>query len=273
MGFARSFYANAGVQYGLLAVNAGKITPEEFVDMNEKVGGVDIDGNLTTSRVTGDAIGVARAYGSGRVVTNFDNMTLPIIDFRMYADDLGDIHTRERTLVFLERLKKANGTTANQVSWTADRASMPDFDRLALVALNDWLNAIQADTSQTPMAAKVIRNKPATLKDTCWAGGVKTEEPISWDPATTCNQAMPIHATTRMMAGAPLTDDVLMCKLKPIDFASYAVTFTDAQKTRLSDAFPQGVCDWSARDDAQVPLSGTWIDYSAGRFGPANVYQ
>jgi hypothetical protein len=272
-GFARSFYNNAGVQYGLRAVNAGQITPEEFVDLNEKVGGIDIDGNRTAARTQGDAIGVARAYASGRVVTNFDQLTLPIIDFRTYTDDMGDIHTRERTLVFLQRMHNANGTTANQVNWTTRRAGAPDLDRTALLALNQWLTAIADDTAQTPMAAKVIRNKPASLKDACWVDGAKIEEPISWDPATACNQALPIHSNPRLLAGAPLTDDVLMCKLKPIDFASYAVTFSDAQKSRLRAAFTDGVCDWSARHEAQVPLAGPWIDYGSGRFGPANIYQ
>jgi hypothetical protein len=272
-GFARSFYDNAGLQYGLQALNAGKITPEEFVDINEKVGGIDIDGNLTTTRVRGDAIGVSRAYASGRVVTNFDNMTIPIIDFRAYSDNLGDIHARDRTLSFLQRLQNARGTTANQVSWTARGTGVPDFDRMALLALNDWLVAVQADASQAPLAEKVIRNKPASLKDACWVDGVKIEEPISWDPATACNKAIPIHQNPRTAAGAPLADDVLMCKLKPIDFASYAVTFSSAQKGRLRAAFPQGVCDWSMRGEVQPPLSGTWIDYGSGPFGPANVYQ
>lgn len=272
-GFARSFYDNAGVQYGLQALNAGQITPEEFVDINEKVGGIDIDGNLTATRVRGDAIGVARAYASGRLVTNFDNMALPIIDFRAYSDNLGDIHTRDRTLSFLQRLQNARGTTANQVNWTARGTGAPDLDRMALLALNDWLVAVQADASQAPFAQKVIRNKPASLKDACWVDGKKIEEPISWDPATACNQAIPIHQNPRSVAGAPLAADVLMCKLKPIDFASYAVTFSAAQKNRLSAAFPQGVCDWSARGEVQPALSGTWIDYGSGPFGPDTIYQ
>jgi hypothetical protein len=38
-GFARSYADNVGVQYGLAALRAGQITPEQFVDLNEKVGG------------------------------------------------------------------------------------------------------------------------------------------------------------------------------------------------------------------------------------------
>lgn len=271
-GFARSPYDNVGVQYGLLAVNAGAITPEEFVDMNEKVGGIDIDGRLTAQRSTGDFIAVRRGYASGRVVTSFANMTLPIIEFRNYSDNLGDIHTRERTLIFLERLKKANGTTANQVTWLAGGTGQPDFDRMALLAMNDWLEKLAADKSDLPYAAKVIGSKPSTLKDACWFNGVKTEEAPSWDPNTVCNQAMPVHSNTRLQAGAPRTDDIMMCRLKPVDFSSYAVGFTDAQKARLQAAFPRGVCDWQAAGEGQVPFEGPWIDFSSGTFGPASIY-
>jgi hypothetical protein len=272
-GFARSPYDNVGVQYGLQAVNSGAISTEEFVDLNEKIGGIDIDGQLTTKRSSGDPVAARRAYASGRVVTNFENLTLPIVDYRLYSDNQADIHTRERTMIFLERLKKANGTTANQVTWTTTYDSnAPGFEKMALLGLNDWLEKIAADTSQATYAQKVINNKPATLKDACWINGAKTEESPTWDPGTVCNRAMPIHQNMRLVAGAPRTDDVLICKLKPVDFASYAVTFTAAQQARLKAMFPRGVCDWNALGEGQVPLSGTWIDFSSGAFGPASIY-
>jgi len=37
----------------------------------------------------------------------------------------------------------------------------------------------------------------------------------------------------------------LKCRLKPLDFASYPVTFTLVQQARLQATFPTGVCDWS----------------------------
>ncbi len=40
---------NVGVQYGLLALQRGEITPEQFVDLNAKVGGIDIDGNFVAA--------------------------------------------------------------------------------------------------------------------------------------------------------------------------------------------------------------------------------
>src|SRR5436309_5257043 len=43
---------NVGIQYGLGALLAGAITPEEFVTLNERIGGVDADSNRTAAVVT-----------------------------------------------------------------------------------------------------------------------------------------------------------------------------------------------------------------------------
>ena len=43
---------NVGVQYGLRALQSGQITPEQFVDLNRKVGGMDIDGNFVSQRTS-----------------------------------------------------------------------------------------------------------------------------------------------------------------------------------------------------------------------------
>src|SRR5439155_275545 len=166
-GVARSAYDNVGIQYGLDALNAGDITKQEFLDLNAKIGGLDIDGNIVPQRTEGSLEGIDIAYRTGRVVTSGENLTLPIIDTRDYRDNNADIHTRIRTFMFLDRLKRANGTTANQVNWlTARSAVIPNLARMALIAHNEWLEKILADTSDAPYAVKVVRNKPATLTPT-----------------------------------------------------------------------------------------------------------
>jgi len=265
-GFARSAYDNVGIQYGLDALNAGDITKQEFLDLNAKIGGLDIDGNIVPQRTEGSLEGIDIAYRTGRVVTSGENLTLPIIDTRDYRDNNADIHTRIRTFMFLDRLKRANGTTANQVNWlTARSAVIPNLARMALIAHNEWLEKILADTSDAPYAVKVVRNKPATLKDTCWdAAGVAHQEPFTLNPSSVCNTLYPIYGTVRIAAGATLGGDILKCGLSPIDFKSYAVDFTPAEKSRLRSIFPQGVCDFSKRGVKQRPLAGTWLDFSDG---------
>ena len=58
---------NVGVQYGLRALQSGQITAEQFVDLNRKVGGMDIDGNFVAERTTADPDALRIAYETGRV--------------------------------------------------------------------------------------------------------------------------------------------------------------------------------------------------------------
>ena len=59
---------NVGIQYGLKALLAGAITPEEFVTLNEKIGGFDADSNRTAARTTADLPALDIAYRAGIVV-------------------------------------------------------------------------------------------------------------------------------------------------------------------------------------------------------------
>jgi hypothetical protein len=261
-GFARSAYDNVGIQYGFNALNAGAITTTEFLDLNEKIGGLDADGNPVPERSRADLRAIEIAYRTGRVVMSGENFTLPIIDTRTYTDLVADIHTRIRTFSFLERLQRANGTTANQVNWLIGGTGNPSLARMALLAHNEWLENILADTSGAPDAEKVIANKPATVKDACWFNGTMHEEPHTLDPAATCNTLMPVFSTVRIAAGGPIAADILKCKLKKVDLADYQVTFTPEEQARLKKIFPTGVCDWSVPGLKQLPLAGTWLDFT-----------
>src|SRR5229473_2986746 len=58
---------NVGIQYGLSALLAGAITAEEFVTLNEKIGGFDADFNRRAARTNADLAALAIAYRSGIV--------------------------------------------------------------------------------------------------------------------------------------------------------------------------------------------------------------
>jgi hypothetical protein len=64
-----------------------------------------------------------------------------------------------------------------------------------------------------------------------------------------------------LVAGAPLTNDIAKCQLKPVNFAEYKVTFTDAQKARMKAVFPAGVCDFSKPGVGQRPIKGMYQRY------------
>jgi Tannase-like family of unknown function (DUF6351) len=132
----------------------------------------------------------------------------------------------------------------------------------SLDTMNAWLDAMTADPAPLSID-KVVKHKPADAVDTCWdAAGNKIVEPASFDAANKCNAIYPVHSEPRLVAGAPLTNDVMKCQLKPIDFGDYKVTFTDAQKARTRKVFATGVCDFSKPGVAQVPIKGTYQKYS-----------
>src|SRR5678809_106467 len=62
---------NVGIQYGLNALLAGKITAEEFVTLNEKIGGFDTDFNRRAARTTADRPALDIAYRAGIVSVSY----------------------------------------------------------------------------------------------------------------------------------------------------------------------------------------------------------
>ena len=269
-GFARKPQDNVGWQYGLAGVNEGAISVDEFLDLNEKIGGNDIDGNFIPQRSVGDPIALRAIYESGLINSGGGGLAnVPILHSRPYTDAIGDIHDRERDFTIRARLQKANGRSDNQVIWVgparernqASQAGSVDLASLSLDTMNKWLDGITADP--TPLStAKVVRHKPAEAVDACWdQAGKKISETATFDRKGTCNTLYPVHSEPRLRAGAPLTNDINKCQLKPIDYADYKVSFTDAQKTRMAAIFPAGVCDFSKPGVEQVPLKGTYRRY------------
>jgi hypothetical protein len=104
-----------------------------------------------------------------------------------------------------------------------------------------------------------VKHKPAAAVDTCWdPAGVKIVEPAVFGADNKCNALYPIHSEPRLVAGAPLTNDVMKCQLKPVNFADYKVPFTEAQKAKMKLVFATGVCDFSKPGVGQVPIKGTY---------------
>lgn len=260
-GFARAYYDNVGVQYGLRALNEGAITVTEFLDLNASIGGIDVDANPVPSRSQGDLIGIRNAYRYGRV-NDGEHMTLPIIQYRNYVDFQADIHSFHRTRAMLERLKKANGTTDNVARWTMPQEGTVNFMRMALLAHDEWQRNIAADRGPGSYARKVVRNRPASLKDQCWddAGAVH-DHPIDTGKPGVCNMQFPVHDDPRIAAGGPTAGDILKCQLKPVRPSDYKVGFTSAEWARLQAIFSQGVCDWSKPGVEQGALKDAWLAF------------
>jgi hypothetical protein len=271
-GFTYQVTDSVGVQYGLKALQGGSIAPEQFVDINEKIGGLDIDGNYIAQRTVADLTGLARMYQTGLITFGRELGKYPIIDAR--TNNNHEMHNNSEWIFTRNRLLRTNGNAANEIHWweplPAGTPAVGNVSRpsaaIALKAFNlmdQWLSAIEADNSNLSHDAKVTRNRPGEARDACTINGVTYD----WTPGSPCDMQFTYTGLTRMAAGGPDTNDVLKCQLQPLNRAAYAVSFTDAQWTRLMQAFPQGVCDFAKAGVAQQPPTAPWLSFSGGPGG------
>jgi hypothetical protein len=263
-GFARRPVDNTGVQYGLAALNDGTITVAQFLALNEGIGGYDNDGNIVNLRAVADPQALRVAYETGRVTQGGAGLAnVPIIDSRSYLDltPSGDIHLKYHSFTFRERLLRANGTAANEVLLVVGEKAPREFDMYTIAKMDEWLTNLANDRTGERTIESIARAKPADLSDSCYsASGDRIIEAQTFSGGE-CNKLYPTFPSPRMVAGGPMTNDVLKCQLKPIDVHDYRVEFTEGEKERLAAIFPEGVCDWTKPGVEQRKLVGTWLSY------------
>jgi hypothetical protein len=271
-------YDNTGVQYGLKALREGAITAEEFVQLNEGIGAFTADMAWTGGVVTAPTVPAARfrsspdifpqIYRSG-LHSNARNLAkIPIIDLR---PELGaDIHMTWRSYQARARLDQANGGHGNHIL----RGSS-GFGGAALAAqsfrmMDRWLASIEADKSPASLETKVLANKPADVKDGCFATPGGTDAELAAELALN-DPACPLRPTLspRQVAGGPVSEDIYQCQLKPLTFTDphYGATvFSPAQQARLAAVLPLGVCDWSKPGVGQTS-EWQFTNFNAGPSG------
>jgi hypothetical protein len=268
---ARQTGDNVGIQYGLNALLAGKITAEEFVTLNEKIGGSDADANHRAARSTADLAAVDIAYRAGILSSGRNLGKLPIIDSRGW-DEQG-IHYIWRSFAERARIEEANGGNhGNQVMWRYGTGLLPGTPaQIAAVTvksfltMDTWLSNLNASAPKETInsvrtQAQVIAGKPAAAVDFCFLLADTTFSTPIFDMAA-CEANAPQadglgrlakRASPRQVAGGPLVENILKCALKPLNPVDYApVTFAPAQWTRLQAVFADGVCDWNERGVGQ----------------------
>jgi hypothetical protein len=261
---ARQTGDNVGIQYGLGALFAGTITPEEFVTLNEKIGGFDADANRRAARTTADLPALEIAYRAGIVSSGKNLGKLPIIDSRGW-DEQG-IHYIWRSFAERARIDADNhGDHGNQVMWRYGTGLLPatpaQFTAVtlrSLLTMDTWLSSLNVSAPKETInsvrtQAEVIFGKPATAVDFCFlTGDVNFTTPVFDQAVCDADPRLPKHASPRQVAGGPLVENILKCRLKPLNPVDYTpVTFTSAQWARLQAVFADGVCDWSERGVGQ----------------------
>lgn len=261
-GFANRPLDNVGVQYGLKGLQEGKILPEQFVDLNEKVGGWDIDAQFQRERSSADIAALEHLYRSGRITHGGSLESVPIIDRRSSTNS--DVHSNLHPRITEARLIRSNGHANNRAAWTEPdewdgSSSSPETTALSFNVMDNWLAAIEADSTSDPAEVKVLRNKPPEAADGCFRDGQRVDD-------TFCS-SYTAYSDPRLVAGMPMTRDILKCQLKALNRDDYEVAFSESQWKRLEAAFPGGVCDFTKPGVAQQPPIGAWLSFADGPGG------
>ncbi len=296
---ARQTGDNVGIQYGLKALLAGVITPEEFVTLNEKIGGVDADSNRRAARSTADLAALDIAYRAGIVSSGKNLGKLPIIDSRGW-DEQG-IHYIWRSFAERARIDAANDDNhGNQVMWRyggfipqvglfgllpTTPAQIAAVTVKSFVTMDTWLSNLNTSAPKETLnsvrtQAEVIAAKPAAAVDLCFLNNDPNFLTPVFDMAV-CDADLPLpdglgrlakRASPRQVAGGPLAENILKCQLKPLNSADYSpVVLSSAQLDRLHAVFPDGICNWDrpgvGQQRAASPL--TFADGPGGERLPA----
>jgi hypothetical protein len=257
-GFAGVPFTNTGVQYGLAELKSGLITPAQFVDLNAKIGGIDLNLDPTAERIAGDETAIERAYRTGLIneAANLDEVAM----INHGGPDPGAAHDYAHAYWTEERLMADQGHTDNRVMWFGPTPLIgdPQWANEAFLKMDSWLSAVEKDHSDTPLADKIVTDKPADITDRCLVS----------DLAPACSQQelqvlQTRLSTPRQEAGGPKANDNVACRKEPLDPADYGVVgalFTADQITQLRTIFPDGVCDWTRPGVGQGPAE-TWLGY------------
>jgi hypothetical protein len=268
-GYAGYPLDNVGVAYGLTALQQGIITPAQFVDLNQKIGGYDHNFDTTAARVTADQPALPNAYRSG-AVNETNNMTgLAIIDLR--GPDAGSFHDAYRAWAIRARLQQQEGHfPKNDVIWFGETPLIgdPEYTTEGLEAMDKWLSAVDADHRNISLADKVAGDRPASVHDQC--SDIPDVDAVSVPGVGEVCQlplAQTKFATPRMQAGESIATDQQKCQLKPLAASDFSpVTFTDSQWATLQQAFPNGVCNFGKPGvDQQKTIP--WLTYQSNAAG------
>jgi hypothetical protein len=243
---------NVGVQYGLVALRRGQITPAQFIALNRKVGGVSLDGEFVKRREAMTTYEAHRIFDDSLVGEYGAINQTPIIDQTIpVSDDTPqlDIHDQIRAYEIRARLNANYGGHQSQAIWSG--AALPSS---AIVVANHWLTALDALQSKHPWRSRawlVAHSRPAAAADACRLGGAQL--PV------TC--AAGKHSGPRQKAGGPLTEDVLKCRLRTVRRSDYPAAVTTADFSRIRKIFSGGVCAYGKHSVGYAKRSRVWLSY------------
>jgi hypothetical protein len=273
-GFAGLAVDNVGVQYGLAGLLEGTITPAQFVDLNTKVGGADIDLKPTRERFAANEPALQRSYLSGAINEANNLKNVAIIDLR--GPDPGAFHDAYRTWSIRARLEHAEGHfPLNHVIWFGEAPLIgdPRYTTEGMLAMDRWLSAVEGDKRHLSLEEKVAQDRPGEAHDKCSnVEGVEQVSVPGVGPVCQLPLAQTKFSTPRVIAGEDIATDKQKCRLRAMRQSDYyPLQFTVEQWTQLQSAFPRGVCDFS-KPGASQKGALPWQTYQDDSGGGAVIY-
>jgi hypothetical protein len=233
---------------------AGGFSPANFDPWSARNIALSPDAGVTpAARRIADPAAVDAAYSSGMHFGG--DIDIPVIDWRNYLEEELDMHHSHQSFATRRRLEQARGNADNQVIWFTDARPSVAFDQTpeAFEVMDEWMLNLLANPG-----LGVAGNRPALAVDRCFetdgteiaAGDDVWDGILDDDPDGACTQEFQTHQSSRIVAGGPITGGIFQCVTKTVDQAisdgDYgAWSPSSAERARLLEIFPGGVCDWS----------------------------
>ncbi|WP_018693024.1 DUF6351 family protein [Algicola sagamiensis] len=271
-GNANAIWDNVGVQYGLEALKKGLLSPQEFLHLNQHIGGwkpqtemqqeeiaklpfvkfpiwlslwsnhntTAVGSGNSAARTQASLSSIERAYRYGLIFTG--HATIPTIDVRHYLEDRLDMHHMLASFEVRKRIMRFDPHYQNHILWVAEQGFNPTD--MAFTTLSQWLDG----------------HKPEHAVDTCFEkdGNAYAKGDGVWHGAWNqhasgkCLKKYPQYATPRIQAGAPWLGSLFKCHRMDIESALEQRLYGDIDMrpftAQLKQVFPDGVCDYSQGD-------------------------
>src|SRR5204863_4922369 len=238
-GFAGLPIGDVGVQFGLQALKDGTITPAQFVDLNDKIGGADIDLHYTQARSDATQPALRNDYRTGAINETNNLTSVAIIDLR--GPDPGAFHDAYRSWTIRARLEQQEGHfPKNHVIWFGQTPLIgdPRYTTEGLEAMDRWLSAVARDHRDISLTAKVAQDRPGNVHDRCSSiPGVERVSVPGVGPVCRLKGVQTRFGTPATVAGESIRTDQEKCQLKPLRRSDYYPEhFTNAQWRALNTA-------------------------------------
>jgi hypothetical protein len=235
----------------------GDLTAENFDPWSSRNMNLSADGGDTpAARTVGDLKAIGAVYRTGMQFQG--DLDIPIIDWRHYLEDDLDMHHSQQSFATRQRMLNHDGDASNQVIWFTDARPTTQFDQTAMAfeVIDEWMANIAANPG-----GGVAGNKPDRAVDSCFAtdGSLIASGDGVWDgvlddgPDGACTGLFPIYSTSRRQAGGPYEGGIWKCRTQSVSKAIAGGVYGDweptaAERSRLREIFPRGVCDFTKPD-------------------------